>query len=92
VSEVSYAKSPSLTLFQFLGLPESPNTEEFQRLWKHRSPTFDYNPITLLSSLLHTPEDALRLHERLKFSAFERDLTYFISQNKQGTKNIDELM
>lgn len=69
-----------------------PNTEDFQRLWKNRSVDNDYHPITLLSSLLNTPEDALRLHERLKFSAYERDLTYFISQMKSETEHVDELM
>jgi hypothetical protein len=61
-------------------------------LWKNRSTEIDYHPITLLSSLLHTPEDAFRLHERLRFSAFERDLSYFISQKKVDMKDVDELM
>jgi tRNA nucleotidyltransferase (CCA-adding enzyme) len=75
-----------------LGLPEKPNVEEFQSLWKNRSKDNEYHPITLLASLLHTPEDALQLHERLKLSAYERDLTYFISQKKEETRNLDKLM
>lgn len=87
--EITYI---GVNLFNFLGLPKPPNVEDFKRLWKNRSLDNDYHPITLLSSLLHTPDDALRLHERLKFSAFERDLMYFISQKKMETENVDEIM
>lgn len=75
-----------------LGLPENPNVAEFEQLWNNRSSENDYHPITLLSSLLHSSEDALKLHERLKFSAYERDLSYFISTKKSETKNEELLM
>lgn len=52
----------------------------------------DYHPVNLLSSLLHGPEDALQLHERLRFSAYERDMMFFISQKKNEMQNVDELM
>lgn len=87
-----YAIVLTLNSSCYSGLPEHPNTEEFQKLWKNRSMEIEYHPMTLMSSLLYTPEDALTLHERLKFSAYERDLTYFISQKKNDTKNVDDLM
>lgn len=76
----------------FLGLPAKPNTEKFQKLWKNRAPDNEYQPITLLTSLLFTPEDGLRLHERLKLSAYERDLVYFITQKMDESEDFDKLM
>lgn len=42
--------------------------------------------------MLHTPRDALNLHSRLKFSAYERDLALFLTDYKAKTKNINELL
>lgn len=43
-------------------------------------------------SLLNTPRDALNLHSRLKFSAYERDLALFLTDSKAKTKDVDELL
>jgi tRNA nucleotidyltransferase (CCA-adding enzyme) len=75
-----------------IGLPDPPSIEGFQEICKNKLVNVNYQPITLLSGFLHTPEDAFRLHERLKLSAYERDLAFFLSQNKDSTKNIDQLM
>jgi tRNA nucleotidyltransferase (CCA-adding enzyme) len=76
-----------------LGLPEFPNTERFHETWNFvKENSLEYNPITLLSSLLNTLEDALTLHERLKLSAYERDLLYFVTKYKDEAKDIDTLM
>ncbi|XP_073827719.1 CCA tRNA nucleotidyltransferase 1, mitochondrial [Musca autumnalis] len=65
------------------GLPNEPNVEEFKRLSKALK-DFEkpYRPILLMIALLNTVEDAMKLHERLKLSAFERDLALFITQNR----------
>lgn len=76
----------------YIGLPDVANLGEFQQIWKNRIPNVQYNPITLLCGLLHTPEDALVLYEKLKPSAYERDLAYFIARCKDDTKNFNELM
>lgn len=39
------------------------------------------NAVTLLSSLLYTLDDAIALNNRLKLSAFERDLAQFIVEH-----------
>lgn len=69
---------------EFCGLPKKPNIEEFVRLC---SDLQEYNephyPILFMISLLYTCEDAIKLHERLKLSAFERDMALFISQQKE---------
>lgn len=64
-----------------IGLPEnSPSlTKEFERV---TSTGNEPQPITMLVALLNTPEDAVKLHERLKLSAAERDLAFFLAQNR----------
>ncbi|GAB0089575.1 CCA tRNA nucleotidyltransferase 1, mitochondrial [Sergentomyia squamirostris] len=77
---------------KFIGLPETPNILEFQRICKAaESSTAPWNAATLLSALIWTPEDAIKLHERLKFSAFERDLIFYITQNRENTRNINDI-
>lgn len=70
-----------LGLNPFVGLPENPNLDELRTLWS-RSGHHKMNAITLISSLLKTPDEAAALHNRLKLSAFERDLAQFIVQHR----------
>uniref|UniRef100_A0A7G3AFA6 Putative cca trna nucleotidyltransferase 1 isoform x2 n=2 Tax=Lutzomyia longipalpis TaxID=7200 RepID=A0A7G3AFA6_LUTLO len=78
---------------KFIGLPEVPNIEEFERVYKAQSNfKIPANSATILCSLLWTPQDAIKLHERLKLSAFERDLIFFITQNREETRNIDQIV
>lgn len=46
-------------------------------MW-NRSKNHKLQAVTLLSSLLRTQEDAVTLNTRLKLSAYERDLTFFL--------------
>ncbi|XP_070505580.1 CCA tRNA nucleotidyltransferase 1, mitochondrial isoform X2 [Chironomus tepperi] len=77
---------------KFIGLPENPNIEEFKRLKENKIPNVEYNSITLISALLYTPEDAFKVHERLKLSAYERDLMYFIMKSKESDQDFDKLL
>lgn len=77
---------------KYIGLPETPDLDNFETMWKNKIANVDYNPITLLCGLLYTPDDAICLHERLKLSSYERDLAFFIAKNKDETKNSNELM
>ncbi|XP_017785229.1 PREDICTED: CCA tRNA nucleotidyltransferase 1, mitochondrial isoform X2 [Nicrophorus vespilloides] len=65
----------------YIGLPKDCNTEDLLNVWKHLQGV-DTNAITLLSSLINSDEEAMVLHGRLKFSAFERDLLLFLVQNR----------
>ncbi|XP_017874753.1 PREDICTED: CCA tRNA nucleotidyltransferase 1, mitochondrial [Drosophila arizonae] len=71
-------------LLQQCGLPIHPNLEEFERVCvdlKHfHEPHY---PILYLIGLLHSSEQAMKLHERLKLSAYERDLALFITQQRE---------
>lgn len=77
---------------KFIGLPEEPNLEDFERMWKNRRPDIPIDAMTLLSGLLDTPDDAIRLQERLKLSAYERDFVYFITKWKNEVRDSNELM
>lgn len=76
-----------------IGLPSSPNTEDFLRLQNilSESPS-SLHPITLFSALLNNTAEAISLNERLKFSVFERNLTYFLVQNRELTKDENSLL
>lgn len=77
---------------EYIGLPKNPNTDEFKRLKENKIPEVTYNPMTLMSALLYTPEDALKLHDRMKFSAYERDLMYFIMKCRDSELDFEKLM
>lgn len=90
----NYGPALMLNLLQqgggkFIGLPENPQIKEFQRI---STTGQQLNPITLLVGLLHTPEDAIKLHERLKLSAFERDLAFFLTQNRDAMREETDIL
>uniref|UniRef100_T1P835 Poly A polymerase n=1 Tax=Musca domestica TaxID=7370 RepID=T1P835_MUSDO len=70
-------------LAPYCGLPNEPNIDEFKRLCGALK-DFEkpHKPILLMTSLLNSVEDAIKMHERLKLSAFERDLALFITQHR----------
>jgi tRNA nucleotidyltransferase (CCA-adding enzyme) len=79
-------------LSRYIGLPEKPDVVEFERVCRaNEAAKNKCNAITLLSGLLTCPEDALRMHERLKLSAFERDLAFYITQNRKICKDFNTL-
>lgn len=77
---------------KYIGLPENPNVEKFEQMWKNKINDVDYNPITLLCGFLHNSDEAVQLHEKLKLSAYDRDLAYFITKFMDETKDSDKLM
>lgn len=83
----------SLGLGPYIGLPKEPNTEKLIELNENQK-FFEenYHVITSLAALVETPEEALKLHERLKFSAHERNLLYFITSNKNQMRKVDDLL
>lgn len=42
--------------------------------------------------MLDTRDEALCLHSRLRLSAYERDMAFFLAENKAGTREIDDLL
>lgn len=80
-------------LAKSMALPEMPNKTEFARIWTNRhSFTDPLHPITLLTGLLHSPYDAAKLNDRLKFTIFERELCTFLTQSRDDTLDVNSLM
>lgn len=74
----------------YIGLPTNPNISELQLVWT-RSQHLKLNAITLLTSLLRTQEEAIEVHARIKLSAFERDLMYFIVDHRDAKSDPNPL-
>ncbi|ETN66594.1 CCA-adding enzyme [Anopheles darlingi] len=75
------------------GLPESPNVDEFIHVSENvRAFSGKLEPMTLVAALLHTQDDAIKLNSRLRLTVFERELIYFITQNREEAATIDELL
>lgn len=91
LSRISVALQYCLKFLLYSGIPETPNIEEFNIVWK-RSGHLKLNSITLLASLIRTQEEAMMLHERLKFSAFERDLALFVVEHREPKLNPKPLL
>ncbi|XP_018322908.1 CCA tRNA nucleotidyltransferase 1, mitochondrial [Agrilus planipennis] len=96
ILEGNFAGELALTILDcgigpYIGLPNKVRIDELQRVWgkgKHLS----LKGITLLTSLLSNEEDALALHNRLKLSAYERDLALFIIQHRAPKPSPDPLL
>ncbi|KAF5275017.1 hypothetical protein FQA39_LY06954 [Lamprigera yunnana] len=75
----------------YIGLPINPNVDELKSVWK-RSGSKKLQAITLLSTLLKDQNNVLTLHNRLKLSAFERDLASFIVEHREPKPNLKPLL
>ncbi|XP_053613759.1 CCA tRNA nucleotidyltransferase 1, mitochondrial isoform X2 [Plodia interpunctella] len=64
-----------------IGLPEQPNVEELDRVLK-RADHLHLHPITYLVALLKDMDEVTVLHNRLKFSGYDRDLAYFLVEHR----------
>jgi len=78
-------------LSNFIGLPDSPNIQEFD-LVASRSQENKMNllPTTLLAALLATEEQVWTLHGRLKLSGNERDNALYVVTHRQDKPLIDQ--
>lgn len=63
------------------GLPSSPNVDELNRVLK-RADHLQLHPMSYLAALLLDIDEVTVLHNRLKFSGYERDLTYFLVEHR----------
>jgi len=73
-------KMIELGLGPYIGLPENVCRENFENCWQVKKNTL--HPITLLVSLLENQDDMMKLHLRLKLSAFERDMGLFLLEHR----------
>ena len=73
-------KMIELGLGPYIGLPENLFVENFENCWQVKKNTLHH--ITLLVSLFKNQEDMMKLHLRLKLSAYERDLGLFLLEHR----------
>ncbi|XP_045453042.1 CCA tRNA nucleotidyltransferase 1, mitochondrial [Melitaea cinxia] len=75
----------NVNIGQYIGLP-NPNIGELDKLLK-MSKHLGLHPMSYLAALLKDIDDVTFLHARLKFSSYERDMTYFIVENRDHTED-----
>lgn len=78
-----------------LGFPANSECHELHRL-KHVLDTsflnIPINPMTIFAALINSHDEALSMHSRLKLSAYERDLLYFLAAYKHGAIGNNDLL
>lgn len=78
-----------------VGFPASIDCSDLFRLKQTLETSFHdvaINSTTILSTALNSKESALCLHSRLKLSAYERDMAFFLAEHKAITRDIDDLL
>lgn len=65
--------------FRYVGLPENPNIKNFEIVYDtSKKNNISLQPITYLAVMLKDENEVLQLHNRLKLTAYERDLALFL--------------
>merc|ERR1712038_1182566 len=80
-------KMIELGLGPYIGLPENLSTQNFDNCWQVKKKTL--HPITLLASLLKNQDDMMKLHLRLKLSAYERDMGLFLLEHRDEPTDLE---
>lgn len=69
---------------KYMGLPENPDLEHFDEVClRAQKNNVKLRPISLISAMLHSQEEAIQLYMRLKFPAFDRQLSLFIVAHRE---------
>jgi len=76
-------KMISVGLGPYIGLPAQPNVAEFDSVLSRCDKLgLSLEPTAALAALLHTENQVMDLHSRLKLSGLERDLCLFVVNNR----------
>ncbi|XP_063991356.1 CCA tRNA nucleotidyltransferase 1, mitochondrial isoform X1 [Diachasmimorpha longicaudata] len=77
---------------KYIGLPESPDVENFERIClRARSQGVILHPVTMITSMLRNEQEAMNLHMRLHWSAYNRDLALFLIVHREDKISVDPL-
>lgn len=93
----NYVKELTLKMLEcdiarYVGLPENPNVKNFEIICEaSKKNNISLRPITFLAIMLSNQDEVLQLHNRLKFSAFERDLAFFLVRYWEESPPTDAL-
>ncbi|XP_043933947.1 CCA tRNA nucleotidyltransferase 1, mitochondrial [Protopterus annectens] len=77
-----------LDVAEYIGLPVSGNLEELNRVWNNLQ-NLCPKPMTVLVSLLQSPEDVNKLDLRLKISKEEKNLGLFLVKYRRDLSGTD---
>lgn len=75
---------------KYIGFTSKPTVDELRTIYK-RTEGLNPLPVTLLCSLLTCENDWMTLHERLKFSSFDRDLGRFIITYRESSLDLKRI-
>ncbi|XP_076667043.1 CCA tRNA nucleotidyltransferase 1, mitochondrial [Andrena cerasifolii] len=82
----NYAKELTLKMLEcgiakYIGLPEKPDIKNFEDVYDaSKKKNVSLHPISLCATMLKNEDQVINLHNRLKLSAYERDLALFLVQ------------
>ncbi|XP_034193041.1 CCA tRNA nucleotidyltransferase 1, mitochondrial [Osmia lignaria lignaria] len=77
---------------RYVGLPENLNVKNFEILCEAaKKNNISFHPVSFLGVMLSNSDEVLQLHNRLKFSAYDRDLAYFLIRCWNENPPIDAL-
>jgi len=79
-----------LGLAQYIGLPENPKCDQLEKILGQTRPQ-NLHPVTLVTQLLDSRDQATNLNLRLKMSAYERDLAHFLLEHKENMPQAQDL-
>ncbi|XP_058796771.1 CCA tRNA nucleotidyltransferase 1, mitochondrial [Phymastichus coffea] len=68
---------------KYIGLPKNPNLKQFEEVClRAQKNNIKLKPVTLVTALLNDQEEVLEVFKRLKFSAYDRDLAFFLVHHR----------
>lgn len=77
---------------KYIGLPDNPNIENFKLQCNNaKIKGIKLHPVTMVSSLLHNEDDVFKLHDRLHWSAYNRELAIFMIVHREEKISTDPL-
>ncbi|TNN15641.1 CCA tRNA nucleotidyltransferase 1 isoform 1 [Schistosoma japonicum] len=69
-------------LFVHLGLPENPNFDELDKIWRRDIISISPDPITCLAAIMTSPDEVKKLNERLHLSNLEIAILLYILKKR----------
>lgn len=77
---------------KYIGLSENPDLENFERIClQAKSQGLTLHPVTMMTSMLRNEQEALNLHSRLHWSAYNRDLALFLIIHREEKISVNPL-
>ncbi|XP_011306612.1 CCA tRNA nucleotidyltransferase 1, mitochondrial isoform X1 [Fopius arisanus] len=77
---------------KYIGLPEAPDLVNFERICQSaKIQRLKLHPVTMIASMLRNEQEALNIHSRLHWSAYNRDLALFLVIHREDKISVNPL-